>query len=122
MTDFFSKISGPLEKGVDISMALNSKNGEMTVMVSMKPVDETAEINIPTLLLSGTKQDLDQEFFEHFNNALQKVEGVQSNMKKFRELMQKEEQAAVETAKKLKKKLPASLPEKKHTSEQQELF
>lgn len=100
MTDFFKQLSSKIGKA-DVSMTFRMSGEQMTVMVTVKNTSKDEVLDtIKPIVISGTAEELDNEFFLAINNSLTKATGIITNAVDYEtELSEKEKQTASAKAK-----------------------
>ena len=114
---FFTQINQMMNQGVDITLVIRKKDGQL--MVSTMPKsnglkDEAQNLIVP-LNLTGTPEELDADFFSMISQPIQKATGLLTNMSNF----EKQAEIAEENSKAAKEK---KANEEKVAKEKKEKF
>lgn len=82
---FFKELLQIMSPGTDISLAIHRHNETLTVSVlpSLKKLKDEAQHQMQPILLTGSAEELDAEFFSAVSQPVQKANGLLTNMKGF---------------------------------------
>jgi PRTRC genetic system protein E len=80
--NLFTELSNMLPDGVDLSLTIRKKGAEVTVslMPKSKKVDDPAQFKIQPLIITGTPEELDNEFVAAIKSPLSQSTGLLANM------------------------------------------
>jgi PRTRC system protein E len=115
---FFTQINGIMNQGVDITLVIRKKEGQLMVSAMPKTngLKDEAQNHIVPLTVTGTPEELDRGFLPTICRPIQKAAGLLVNMNRFE---QQADKAAINSkaAKELKEKEAKEDKEKKEKYE-----
>lgn len=111
---FFTELSNIMQPGITVNFTAVVKDGQLTVGV----VPSSKDNNIPMLMLSGTPEELDAEFFNTIKEPIQRASGLITNTVEFNQQLDEEEKDLEEDKKADKK--PAKSADKKKADKKPE--
>lgn len=90
MNTIFKELATFLEEGCDINITVRKVADKMVACVSYNNtnVKDEAKRMIPPFTVSGTAEELDEEFVNVIKEPLQKSQGLQTSMKEFEAAME----------------------------------
>lgn len=111
---FFTQINQMMNQGVDITLVIRKKEGQLMVSAMPKSngLKDEAQNHIVPLTITGTPEELDMGFLPTICRPLQKTAGLLSNMSRFEQQADKAA-ANSKVAKELKDKETKEAKEKK---------
>jgi len=82
---FFNELSQMMTSGSDVTLTVRSQNGTLTVSVfpKVKGLKDEAKKHLQPIVLTGTAEELDAEFFNIVSEPVKKATGLLSDMKAF---------------------------------------
>ncbi len=82
MNNFFKQIGELVPEGIDLNLSIRTKGGKLTVSIIPKAqkLDDPAQNKIKPLILTGTPEELDKEFFITVFAPLTGSTGLLTNM------------------------------------------
>lgn len=82
---FFTQVNSIMNQGVDITLVIRKKDGQLivSVMPKINGLKDEAQNHIVPLTVTGTPEELDIEFLPTIYKPLQKTVGLLSNMSQF---------------------------------------
>ena len=86
----FTEISESMADRDMITLVLTKVNGKISVSVmpTKKGLKDEAKNNLSPILITGTPEELDQQFIDVIKQPLQKATGLLTNMDKFEKSME----------------------------------
>jgi PRTRC system protein E len=111
---FFTQINQMMNQGVDITLVIRKKEGQLMVSTMPKSngLKDEAQNHIVPLTITGTPEELDMGFFSAISQPIQKAAGLLTNMSRFEQQADKAA-ANSKAAKELKDKEAKEAKEKK---------
>ena len=111
---FFTQINQMMNQGVDITLVIRKKEGQLMVSTMPKSngLKDEAQNHIVPLTITGTPEELDMGFFSAISQPIQKAAGLLTNMSRFEQQADKAA-ANSKAAKELKDKEAKEAKDKK---------
>lgn len=111
---FFTQINQLMNQGIDITLVIRKKEGQLTVSTLPKSngLKDEAQNHIVPLTITGTPEELDMGYLQAVSQPIQKAIGLIVNMSQFEEQADKAA-ANYKAAKELKDKEAKEAKEKK---------
>lgn len=111
---FFTQINQLMNQGIDITLVIRKKEGQLTVSTLPKSngLKDEAQNYIVPLTITGTPEELDMGYLQAVCQPIQKATGLITNMSQFEEQAEKAS-ANSKAAKELKDKAAKQEKEKK---------
>ena len=90
---FFTQLSQMMTSGTHINLNVHNKNGILTVSVfpKVKGLKDEAQNHLKPIVLTGTAEELDTEFFNAVSQPVQKATGMLADMKSFEDSLDRVE-------------------------------
>lgn len=111
---FFTQINQMMSQGVDITLVIRKKEGQLTVcsMPKANGLNDEAQNHIIPLTITGTPEELDNAFLQMICQPIQKTSGLLANLSLFEKQAEKAASNS-KAAKELKDKEAKESKEKK---------
>ena len=114
--NLFTELTKMLPDGVDLNLTIRKKGGQVTVSLMLKSqkVDDPAKDKIQPLIVTGTPDELDNEFVDAIKSPLSKSTGLLGNMAQYeKSVKEAEANSKAEKEKKEKQKKEIEARQKK---------